>query len=81
MSDMGADMSVIIVVDQYAHNATVHYGDEGVCFPLSCVYGTNLAQIIESQFLSFSGLSLDMNDVPYKAVGDLRYYRGVVLVD
>ena len=81
MSDMGADMSVIIVVDQYAHNATVHYGDEGVCFSLSCVYGTDLIRIIESRFLSFSGLSLDMDDVPYKAVGDLRYYRGVVLVD
>lgn len=69
-------MSVIIVVDQYAHNATVYYGDEVVCFSLSCVYGTNLVQIIESRFLSFSGLRLDMNDVPYKAVGDLRYYRG-----
>lgn len=48
-------MSVIIVVDQYAHNATVYYGDEVVCFSLSCVYGTNLVQIIESRFLSFRG--------------------------
>lgn len=76
VSDVGADKSVIIVVDQYIHNVTVYYGDEVVCFSLSCVYGTNLAQIIESRFLSFSGLSLDMDDVPYKAVGDLRYYRG-----
>lgn len=74
---MGADKSVIIVVNQYMHNATVYYGgDEVVRFSLSCVYGTDLAQIIESRFLSFSGLSLDMDDVPYKAVGDLRYYRG-----
>lgn len=73
---MGYDKSVIIVVDQYAHNATVYYGDEVVCFSLSCVYGTDLTRIIESRFLSFSGLSLDMDDVPYKAVGDLRYYRG-----
>ena len=71
-------MSVIIVVDQYAHNATVYYGDEGVCFSLSCVYGTDLTRIIECRFERFSGTKLDMDDVPYKAVGDLRYYCGVV---
>ena len=28
VSDMGSDKSVIIVVDQYVHNATVYYGGE-----------------------------------------------------
>jgi hypothetical protein len=74
-SDMGTDKPVIIVVDQYVHNAAVYYGDEVVYFSLPRVYGTDLARIIESRFLSFSGLSLDMDDIPYKAVGDLRYYR------
>ena len=71
-------MSVVIVVDQYAHNATVYCGDGGVCFALPRMYGEGFTEEVECRFERFSGTKLDMDDVPYKAVGDLRYYCGVV---
>ena len=76
-----SDIPVIIVVDQYAHNVTVQYGDEGFSFVLSHMYGADLLKAVERRFLRVMGFGLDMDAAPYKAVGDLRYYRGVILSD
>lgn len=48
------DNTVIIVVDQFAHNATVCYGGERICFSLSHMYGVELVEAIESRFLKSS---------------------------
>lgn len=76
-----SDIPVIIVVDQYAHVVSVHCGDEGFCFSLPDMYEVGLVKAVERRFLRVMGSSLDMDAAPYKAVGDLRYYRGVVLSD
>lgn len=72
------DNTAIIVVDQFAHNATVCYGGERICFSLSHMYGVELVEAIESRFPKSSGSALNMDAVPYKAVGDLRYYHSTV---
>lgn len=76
-----SNMPVIIIVDQYAHVVSVHCEGEGFCFSLSNTYGVNLVKAVERRFLRVTGSGLDMDTVPYKAVGDLRYYRGVVFSD
>lgn len=72
---------VIIIVDQYAHNATVQYGDEGFSFVLPHMYGADLGKSVERCFFHCVGCRLDMDAAPYKAVGDLRYYHGVAFSD
>ena len=76
-----SDIPVIIIVDQYAHVVSVHCGDEGFCFSFPDTYEVGLVKVVERRFLRVMGSSLDMDAAPYKAVGDLRYYRGVVLSD
>ena len=76
-----SDVPVVIIVDQYAQVVSVHRGNECFCFSLPDAYGVNLAKAVERRFLSVMGSSLDMDTAPYYTVGDLRYYRGVVLSD